>query len=95
MQEPYIDELQQRASDSAIDKIFPKKDAAASIKSVIDQMLAEDKILALTAEEEEMLREFRRFKAKTKHNGDTFRWQTRLPSERAAPQEMVSLRSEV
>jgi hypothetical protein len=79
MQEQKIDELEERSSqrlEELQQAITRKLEAQSVIHSEIEAMRREDKILALTEEEERMLRAFRGFKARTKPGG-VFKWQTR------------------
>lgn len=79
MQETKIDELTERSTRKFEDfdpSLMRVLEAQKVIHSEIEAMRAEDKILALTEEEERMLRAFRGFKARTKPGG-VFKWQTR------------------
>jgi hypothetical protein len=83
MQEQKIDELQERSSrtlEELQQAMTRKLEAQSVIHSEIEAMRREDKILALTEEEERLLRSFRGFKARVKPGG-VFKWQTRPDEE--------------
>ena len=79
MQEPRLTELEQRSRQAGLLDQFKKLEDETRVKDVIEEMKAEDKILVLSAEEEDMLRSFRRFKLRMHKNGEVFTWQTILP----------------
>lgn len=79
MQEPRLTELEERSRQAGLKDMLQKLEDETRVKSVIEEMKAEDKVLVLTAEEEDMLRSFRRFKLRMKKNGQVFTWQTCLP----------------
>jgi len=59
--------------------LVQKLEDESRVKNVIEEMKAEDKVLVLSAEEEDMLRSFRRFKLRMRKNGEVFTWQTYIP----------------
>ena len=78
MQEMRYDELERRASETAQKDIFAKMETMVRVNDVVKEMIAEEKAFVLTAEEEEMLREFRRFKLRMRADRPmTFMWKTR------------------
>ncbi len=79
MQEPRLTELEQRSRQAGLLDQFKKLEDETRVKDVIEEMKAEDKVLVLTAEEEDMLRSFRRFKLRMRKNGEVFTWQTCIP----------------
>jgi hypothetical protein len=79
MQEQRFDELERRAGLSKLVDDLKKAETADRVHGVIEEMKAEDKILTLSAEEEDLLRSFRRFKLRMRKNGEVFTWQTALP----------------
>lgn len=79
MQEHKFEELESRASLSEERDAVRNLEARSRVHQVIESMKAEGKALELTAEEEEMLWSFRRFKLRMRKDGETFHWQTRRP----------------
>lgn len=79
MQEQKYRELEDRASDSGELDAIRRLEAKVRVHQEIELMKAEGKALELTAEEEEMLRSFRRFKLRITKNGEVFSWQTTKP----------------
>ena len=79
MQEMKYDELEDRASRSAMIDEIKKLEARTRVRDEIEAMKAEGKALVLTEEEESMLWSFRRFKLRMRKNGEVFTWQTRKP----------------
>ncbi len=79
MQEMRYDELENRASQSAMRDDIQRLEARARVHSVIEAMKEEGKALVLSEEEENMLRSFRRFKLRMRKDGEVFKWQTRRP----------------
>jgi len=79
MQEPRFTELEERSRHAGLKDMFQKLQDETRVKDVIEEMKAEDKVLVLSAEEEDMLRSFRRFKLRMRKNGEVFTWQTHLP----------------
>lgn len=79
MQEQKYEELENRASHSQEADAIKKLEARSRIHREIELMKEEGKALVLTAEEEDMLRTFRRFKLRMRKDGEVFTWQTRRP----------------
>lgn len=79
MQERKFDELETRAAVTAEIDAVRKLESRARVHREIELMKAEGKAFELTAEEEDMLRSFRRFKLRIRKDGEVFKWQTRLP----------------
>ena len=79
MQEQRYDELERRAAQPAENDIIRQLEARSRVRKVIDTMIESGDALTLSAEEEEMLRAFRRFKLRMRRDGETFKWQTRRP----------------
>ena len=79
MQEPRFNELEQRASQNIFKDLTAQLEAETKVQDVLKEMKAEDKILILSSEEEDLLRSFRRFKLRMHKNGEVFTWQTVLP----------------
>ncbi len=79
MQEQKYDELERRASVSALADEIQKLEARSRVHQEIELMKQEGKALVLTDEEERMLRAFRRFKLRMRKDGEVFTWQTRRP----------------
>jgi hypothetical protein len=79
MQEPRFTELEERSRQAGLKDMFAKLEDETRVKQVIEEMKAEDKVLVLTEEEENMLRSFRRFKLRMRKHGEVFKWQTRMP----------------
>src|SRR5271166_5921168 len=79
MQEQRFTELEERSRQAGLKDQFQKLEDETRVKSVIEEMKAEDKILVLSSEEEDMLRSFRRFKLRMRKNGEVFTWQTCIP----------------
>ena len=79
MQERRFTELEERSRQAGLKDMFQKLEDETRVKSVIEEMKAEDKVLVLSAEEEDMLRSFRRFKLRMRKHGEVFTWQTRMP----------------
>ena len=84
MQEQKFEELENRASSVGELDAVRQHEARSRVHQVIETMKAEGKALELTAEEEEMLWSFRRFKLRMRKDGETFTWQTRRPKSRGA-----------
>jgi hypothetical protein len=76
VQEPVFSELQTLA---AADMFAEMETADRAVKHRLKEMVAEDKVLIMSDEEERMIRSLRRFKATCKP-GAVFKWQTR-PTE--------------
>ena len=78
MQEKMYDKLGDRAAElfkEAQIKALHRETAKEKIKTVLEAMRSENKILMLTKEEERMLRAFRAFQLSCKP-GAVFKWQT-------------------
>jgi hypothetical protein len=75
------DELERRAAGAEQIDAIEKLKSHARVRDVIEEMKAEGKALVLTAEEENMLWSFRRFKLRMRKDGEVFTWQTRRPSD--------------
>jgi hypothetical protein len=79
MQDEKFSELEGRASRiGELDEI-KNLEARARVHRQIEQMKAEGKAFELSAEEEELLRAFRRFKLRMRKDGEVFTWQTSRP----------------
>lgn len=81
MQEMKYDELERRAAGAERMDAIEKLKSHARVRDVINEMKAEGKALVLTAEEENVLWSFRRFKLRMRKDGEVFTWQTRRPSD--------------
>ena len=79
MQSEKYDELENRASVSAELDHIKKLEARIRVRREIELMKEEGKALVLTAEEEEMLHSFRRFRLRMTKPAEIFTWQTRKP----------------
>lgn len=79
MQEQKFEELEQRSVEPGLRDEIKRAESLARVRDQIEQMKAEGKAMELTAEEEEMLHAFRRFKLRMRKNGEVFTWQSRLP----------------
>lgn len=79
MQEQRFDELESRASVSQEVDVIKKLEARVRVSQAIEAMKAEGKAMVFSAEEEEMLWSFRRFKLRMRKDGEVFKWQTRRP----------------
>lgn len=80
MQQEKYHELEERASGMPAHwDAVRQAEARARVQDEIKAMIAEEKALVLTGEEEDMLRSFRRFKLQMKKNGEVFKWQTAVP----------------
>ena len=79
MQDTAIRELERRAALSNEADIVKQLEAQSRVRHEIELMKEEGKALILTAEEESMLKSFRRFKLRMRKNGEVFKWQTTVP----------------
>lgn len=89
MQQDEFDALTTRSAQTLeeTEELLSRKLRAQDvIRTELEAMRSEDKILMLTDEEERLLRAFRAFKLRTKPGG-VFRWQTRPDSEVVIAQE--------
>lgn len=87
MQEPTLAEIHSRSFNELIEAeadhgprdLVRKLEAQSIVDSQIEAMKAAGKVLALTDEEIDMLRSFRRFKLRMRKDGRVFTWQSRRP----------------
>lgn len=79
MQDEKYSELENRAAMSEVLDDVRNHEAHARVRDVIAEMKREGKALVLTAEEEEMLWSFRRFKTRMRKSHENFTWATRRP----------------
>lgn len=79
MQAEKYNELEDRASAISERDLVKKLEARSRVFQTIQQMKAEGKAFELSAEEEDLLNSFRRFKLRMRKDGEIFTWQTRKP----------------
>lgn len=80
MESEKFHELESRASHTEELDQVKKLEARSRVADVIERMKAEGKAMELSAEEEEMLWAFRKFKLSMTKDGASFSWQTRRPA---------------
>lgn len=86
MQEPVYNELSSKAAEdlfknqeaeraSALEFARRGQEAQEAVTKVLEQLRAQDKVLILTQDEEELIRAYRRWRLRQTKAHGTFRWQ--------------------